>query len=179
MRPERTEEIVRRETSESQISMQTRLPGSLPCGNQALPAPMTANTYEDAKRLTIREISPELMGFRADAEEKQGHLDVFKNGWIGGKAGDKIRFEVTASCIAVQYRKTISRPALRARVILDENREDARILDGNFDEDWGDCLYLEPILHHGDRIKHHVEIEIIEGKVETAAPFYLLSLIVA
>lgn len=167
------EEIrVRREGKETEGQ------GNAPEGKN-LPAPMTANAYENAKRLTIREISPKLMGFRADTREKKGHLDGFKNGWIGKKAGDKILFEVTASCIAVQYRKTIHRPGLRARVVLDGNQEDARILDSNFDEDWGDCLYLEPILHHGDRGLHCIEIEIIEDRVEPAAPFYLLSLIVA
>lgn len=78
------------------------------------PDPMTANAYENAKRLTIREISPDLSGFRADTEEKTGHLDHFKNGWIGKRPGDRILFEVEASCIAIQYRKTIQKPALRA-----------------------------------------------------------------
>jgi len=144
-----------------------------------LPAPMTANAYENAKRLTIREISPKLSGFRADAEEKTGHLDFFKNGWTGKRAGDKILFEIKASCIAIQYRKTIKKPALRARLVLDGDVGHARILDGNFEEDWGDCLYLEPVLHHGENKKHIVEIEMIEDGLEDAAPFYLLSLIIA
>lgn len=145
----------------------------------SLPEPMTANAYEQARRLTIREISPKLLGFRADVEEKTGHLDFFKNGWIGRKAGDKILFEIEASCIAVQYRKTITKPALRARLVLDGLTGQARILDGNFEEDWGDCLYLEPILHHGERKKHTVEIEVMEEETEGAEPFYLLALIVA
>lgn len=141
--------------------------------------PMTRNAYEQAKRLTIREISPELLGFLADTQEKKGHLDLFKNGWIGKKAGDKIIFEITASCIAIQYRKTIAKPALRAKMILDGDEKNAWILDGNFDQDWGDCLYLEPVLHHGKRMSHCVEIEILDDGVEDAAPFYLLSLIIA
>lgn len=145
----------------------------------SLPLPMTANAYENAKRLTIREISPQLSGFRADAEEKTGHLDFFKNGWIGKKAGDRIRFEVEASCIAVQYRKTLKKPALRARLVLDGNTEQVEILDGNFEEDWGDCLYLQPILHHGENKRHIVEIEIMDDESEKATPFYLLSLIIA
>ena len=145
----------------------------------SLPAPMPANAYENAKRLTIREISPQLSGFRADAEEKTGHLDFFKNGWIGKKAGDRILFEIEASCIAIQYRKTIKKPALRARLVMDGEIENARILDGNFEEDWGDCLYLEPVLHHGEKKKHIVEIEIIDDGLEEATPFYLLSLIIA
>ena len=144
-----------------------------------LPSPMTENAYEFASRLTIREISPELAGFRADTEEKTGHLDLFKNGWIGKRPGDKIRFQVTASCIALQYRKSVSKPALRAKLVLDGNRGEARILDGNFEEDWGDCLYLEPILHHGDHGKHSIELEILDDGAETAVPFYLVSLITA
>lgn len=144
-----------------------------------LPEPMTANAYEHARRLTIREISPKLLGFRADTEEKAGHLDAFKNGWIGKKAGDKIVFETEASCIAVQYRKTVAKPALRAKLVLDGDIEHARVLDGNFEEDWGDCLYLEPVLHHGINKKHIVEIEIMEDKMKEVTPFYLLSLIIA
>lgn len=148
-------------------------------GDSPLPSPMTENAYEFARRLTIREISPDLAGFRADTEEKTGHLDLFKNGWIGKHPGDKIRFQVTASCIALQYRKSVSKPALRARLVLDGNCGEARILDGNFEEDWGDCLYLEPILHHGDHGKHSIELEILDDGAETAVPFYLVSLITA
>ena len=144
-----------------------------------MPKPMTANAYEKAKRLTIREISPQLMGFRADTEEKTGHLDFFKNGWIGKRAGDKILFELTCSCIAVQYRKTVAKPALCAKLILDGDKEHAKILDSNFEEDWGDCLYLDPILHHGKHQNHIIEIEVMQNEAQNATPFYLLSLIIA
>lgn len=142
-----------------------------------LPAPMTANSYEHARRLTIREVCPVLSGFRADPREKSGHLDCFKNGWIGQKPGDSIRFEVEGSCVAVQYRKTVHRPALTAQMSLDGGTP--ILLDGNFDQDWGDCLYLQPILHRGMREKHTVEITIQDTGKEGAAPFYLLCLIVA
>lgn len=145
----------------------------------SLPEPMTANAYEHARRLTIREISPKLMGFRADTQEKAGHLDFFKNGWLGKKAGDRIVFEVEASNIAVQYRKSVTKPALRARLVLDGDIEHAWILDGNFEEEWGDCLYLEAILHHGEKKRHTVEIEVMDDGIKGAAAFYLLSLITA
>lgn len=147
--------------------------------DESLPAPMTQNAYENAKRLTIREISPKLDGFRADAEEKTGHLDHFKNGWIGTKAGDAITFEVEASCIAVQYRKTIQKPAVRAELILDGDVSHKIMLDGNFDEDWGDCLYLEPVLHHGEKTKHTIEIIVPEDEENGKTPFYLMALIIA
>lgn len=142
-----------------------------------LHAPMTANSYEHARRLTIRETSPVLSGFRADPREKSGHLDCFKNGWIGRRPGDSIRFTVECSCLAVQYRKTVRRPALSARLVLDGGAP--ILLDGNFQEDWGDCLWLEPILHRGQRGEHTVEITVAKGQGEGLTPFYLLSLIIA
>lgn len=148
-------------------------------GDNILPDPLTANAYEDAKRLTIKETSPILEGFRADTEEKKGHLDCFKNGWIGKREGDKITFEVEASCIAVQYKKTIKRPALRAILTLDGEKDAPIILDANFEEDWGDCLYLQPILHHGTYKKHKIEVEIEDTQTKGKMPFYLMSLIIA
>ena len=146
---------------------------------EAFPAPLTANAYENARRLTIREICPKLNGFRADFAEKLGHLDHWKNGWIGQKPGDRITFTVDASCIAVQYRKTILRPALRAELVLDGDAAHPILLDGNFDEDWGDCLYLQPVLHHGEQKGHTVEITILPTKDENPTEFYLMALIVA
>ena len=146
---------------------------------QPVPSAMTDNAYEDARRLTIREISPQLDGFRADAEEKKGHLDHFKNGWIGKRAGDRITFRVNASCIAVQYRKSVRHPARTAKLILDGDRDHAVLLDGNFEEDWGDCLYLQPVLHHGNPGRHTVEIEVLPDEYENAEPFYLMALITA
>lgn len=142
-------------------------------------APMTANAYEYTRRLTIRESLPELSGFRTDPEEKAGHLDLFKNGWIGSRAGDRIVFEEEASCIGVQFRQSVTRPALRAKVVLDGDENQARILDGNFEEDWGDCAQLIPVLHHGKKMKHRIEIEILDDQLEEAVPFYLMSLILA
>ena len=148
--------------------------GALP-----VPAPMTGNAYEQAQRLSIREISPMLSGFRADAGEKKGHLDCFKNGWIGCKPGDSAIFVVEAACIAVQYRKTVRKPALSAVLVLDGDRERSVLLDGGFEEEWGDCLYLEPVLHHGERKLHTLEITVTETEAAQPTPFYLISLITA
>lgn len=143
-----------------------------------LPEPLTANAYEGARLLTIMDSSPVLDGFRADAEEKRGRLDFFKNGWIGRKAGDKISFKVDAARIHVQYRRTVRRPACRARLTLDGDKSRAIILDGNFDEDWGDCLFVTDVLTGGERKARTVEVEVIEGS-DDLTPFYLMSLIVS
>ena len=145
----------------------------------ALPSLMTPNAYEHAKRLTIREISPVLDGFRADTEEKTGHLDAFKNGWIGKKAGDRIIFELKASCIAVQYRKSVTKPALSAELILNGDDAHPVLLNGNFEEDWGDCQYLQPVLHHGENKKHQIEIRILQEDIKEAVEFYLMGIVIA
>ena len=82
-------------------------------------------------------------------------------------------------CIAVQYRKTIRRPAVKATLIFDEDDKNPILLDSNFDEDWGDCLYLQPILHHGIHKKHQVEIIVEDTDTKDKTAFYLMSLIVA
>lgn len=156
---------------------QVRTEPDAPKTEPPLPAPLTANAYEHARRLTIREASPILNGFIADPAEKLGHLDCFKNGWIGQRPGDSIRFTVKASCIAVQYRKTVRRPALAARAVLDGG--EPVLLDGNFSEDWGDCLSITPLLHHGPNCSHTLEITVLDAAGETLTPFYLLGLIIA
>ena len=75
-----------------------------------------------------------------------------------------------------QFRQSVARPALRAKLILDGDEEHARILDGNFEEDWVDCAQLVPILHHGEQKKHRIEIEVLDDTLEDATPFYLMSL---
>lgn len=144
-----------------------------------LPAPMTANAYEYARLLTIENCQPELRGFCADPREKMGHLDCFKNGWTAKRKGDRIIFQVKGTCLAVQYRKTIQKPSPIARAVVDGMENRAVILDGNFEETWGDCLYLEKLLHHGQDKVHTIEIEIIEAHEDDRTPFYLLSLITA
>ena len=42
-----------------------------------------------------------------------------------------------------------------------------------------DCLYLQPILHHGEQKTHTVEITILPTEDETPTEFYLMALITA
>lgn len=64
-------------------------------------------------------------------------------------------------------------------LVLDGDAEHSILLDGNFEENWWDCLYLQPVLHHGIRKKHTLEITISDQDTEGNSPFYLLSLILA
>ena len=143
---------------------------------EELPAPITANAYQNSVRYQVYNSKPELKGFVADTEEQKYIWEIFKRGFIGKKAGDAIRFEIEGSGIAVQYRKSVKHPACVAKVVLDGDEANAVVLDGNFDETWGDCLYITTVAKHIEEKEHTVEITITEGD-ETMVPFYLVSVI--
>ena len=63
-----------------------------------------------------------------------------------------------------------------AKVVLDGDEANAMVLDGNFDETWGDCLYITTVAKHIEDKAHSVEITITEGD-ESMVPFYLVSVI--
>lgn len=143
-----------------------------------LPAPLTENAYEHSHLIQIQDNEAILDGFLVDPIEKKGMLDIFKNGWTAAHTNDKISFEIECSCLAVQYRKSVQQPVPKAKAVIDGDEAHAVILDGNFTEDWGDCLYLEPLLHHAEKKVHRIEIIVTDAK-DIVRPFYLVSLIVS
>ena len=144
----------------------------------SLPAPLTENAYEHSRLIQIQDNEAILDGFLVDPIEKKGMLDIFKNGWTAAHTNDKISFEIECSCLAVQYRKSVQQPVPKAKAVIDGDEAHAVILDGNFTEDWGDCLYLEPLLHHAEKKVHRIEIIVTDAK-DIVRPFYLVSLIVS
>ncbi|MCH5274617.1 MAG: SGNH/GDSL hydrolase family protein [Lachnospiraceae bacterium] len=145
-----------------------------------LPAPLTASAYEKAHRFRNDEITPILsQGFTPDATAQSCVADCFKKGWTASELGAKIVFEAEGSCLAVQYRKTVRKPAPVATLTIDGDTAHAVKLDANFDEEWGDCLYLETLTEHGQGGKHRIEIEITETHADDKEVFYLVSLICA
>lgn len=143
-----------------------------------LPAPLTENAYEHSRLIQIQDNEAILEGFLVDPIEKKGMLDIFKNGWTAAHTNDKISFEIECSCLAVQYRKSVQQPVPKAKAVIDSDEAHAVILDGNFTEDWGDCLYLEPLLHHAEKKVHRIEITVTDAK-DIVRPFYLVALIVS
>ena len=143
-----------------------------------LPAPLTENAYEHSRLIQIQDNEAILDGFLVDPIEKKGMLDIFKNGWTAAHTNDKISFEIECSCLAVQYCKSVQQPVPKAKAVIDGDEAHAVILDGNFTEDWGDCLYLEPLLHHAEKKVHRIEITVTDAK-DIVRPFYLVSLIVS
>lgn len=144
--------------------------------SETLPAPMTENAYEQSVRYQNYNSAPVLKGFAADTREQTHITDIFKRGFVGTQTGDTIRFTVPGSGVAVQYRKSVKHPACVAKAVLDGNEDHAVILDGNFEETWGDCLYITTLLCHGEDKEHTLEITITDGG-EDKVPFYLVSVI--
>lgn len=142
-----------------------------------IPSPITANGYESSIRYRNHNCAPVLNGYVADTEPQNHITEIFRKGWISENAGDSITFEADGSSLAVQYRKSVKHPACVAKAVVDGDEEGAIILDGNFDETWGDCLYLQSLLHHGENGKHTVKITTTEGVKGQHVPFYLVSVI--
>ncbi len=141
------------------------------------PIPMTQNRYENTKRWQITNCKPKLEGFLTDSRERKGMLDLYKNGWMAKKKGEKITFSMECSSISIQYLKSIDQPRPIATAILDGDKENPICLDANFEETWGDCLYLQTVLHGGEKKEHTLEIEITKDSPKQAGSFYLVSII--
>ena len=140
-----------------------------------LPAPLTPNRYEGSRRYQNHSANPVCRGFAAD-EAPQNHItEMFRHGWTAWEKGSTMEFAVEGSCIAVQYRKSVTQPTPIAKITVDGGHE--LLLDGNFRETWGDCLYLDTVAEGLEDTLHTVTVEITEAHPDDAVPFYLVSVI--
>lgn len=139
--------------------------------------PITDNRYEDSVCYQNYNSYPKLQGFTSDKSEKKDICDIFKLGWYGKSVGDKIKFNIVGENIAVQYKKSVTKKAPVAYAYVDGNVNNKIELNGNHNEDWGDCLYLEQILCDGGAVEHQIEIEIAEVPKDCQDDFYLVSVI--
>ncbi|MDE6674532.1 MAG: SGNH/GDSL hydrolase family protein [Acetatifactor sp.] len=142
--------------------------------------PMTPNRYEHSRRLRNSQLVAETcQGFAEDYTPQKHMTDIFKCGWEAWKEGSYMEFTMTGSVLAVQYRRTINKPAPAARVIVDGDEAGAVLLDGEFDETWGDLLALTTIFEKEEPAEHHVRIEVCRTHENDASGFYLVSVITA
>lgn len=140
-----------------------------------LPAPVTANRYEDSVRYQKHNSSAFMEGFTPDLTPMNHITECFRRGYTAWNEGDHITFQIDCSCIGVQYRKSVRQPTPIAKIIVDGAQE--LILDGNFTETWGDCLYLDTVYESSERKTHTVEVRIVESHDDDVVPFYLVSII--
>ncbi|MBR3305892.1 MAG: hypothetical protein IKI75_01395 [Lachnospiraceae bacterium] len=126
--------------------------------SKLLPRPLTVNAYEKTVRLQHANCDAVLRGFEKDTKDKEYPADHFRGGWVGYKAGDEISIRFRGSELAVQFRRTVKRPAPVALAIVDGDEENAVLLDANFDQDWGDCLSIVTVMRHGHLLPDQVRI---------------------
>lgn len=141
-----------------------------------LPKPFTRNAYEKARIYQNSNSNFIAKGFICDSSKKEDLQDIFKSGWFGERKGDTLTFYLEGTEIAIQYKKTIQRPAPKAKVFVNEKETDI-ILDANFEENWGDCLYTQPIIIHGKEHVYQIKIQIIESSNNGLQPLYISSII--
>ena len=142
--------------------------------------PVTRNAYENSVRYqndNSETVLTENEGFTADGQPQHDIREIFRRGWTADKKGAHIGFDIEGSCIGVQYRKSVAKPACVARAVVDGDMDKAVVLDGNFEETWGDSLHLDTIAEHLPYCRHHVDIELIETHEDDKVPFYLVSVI--
>ena len=154
-----------------------------------LPIPETPNEYENSVRIQPRKLTEiqenhpglfkvtEIKGFTEDLEEQRDITDIFKNGWKATDTGASFEFDIKASCIGLQYRRTVKRPAQKALVVIDGDTKNPLVLDTAFDETWGDKLCLTTVLEHGRYAVHHISIMLTDAPKDAPLPFYLVSVI--
>lgn len=142
-----------------------------------MPEPLTENQYGSSLRYQNHNSNPTLEGFVPDHTPQTHITQMFRRGFTAWHKGDRITFLVEGTGVAVQYRKSVRKPTPIARAVVDDCQEQAVLLDGNFQENWGDCLYIDNVLFHGEKQLHKVEITIIEDHEDDAVPFYLVSVI--
>ena len=140
-----------------------------------LPAPLTANRYEGSQRYQAHNSTPVLGGFRKDTAPQHHITEIFRKGFTAWEKGATATFSVKGTCIGVQYRKSVIQPTPIARITVDG--EHAMLLDGNFRETWGDCLYLDTVAEGLDNKEHTVTVELVETHEDDKVPFYLVSVI--
>lgn len=139
--------------------------------------PLTANRYERTRKFTARNYQAKMEGFVQDTRNRESVQDAFKEGWEAKEEGASIYFDLPKSkSIAIQYRKSVNQPAPIAKAILDGKKE--ILLDSNFQETWGDCLYMENAFVEEDEKEHQLEIRIV-SQGEFAASFYLLAILLS
>lgn len=143
-----------------------------------IPLPLTLNRYETSKRFRNNNLQiRESHGFVADTSVQEHITHIFRNGWEISAAGAFMEVEIEATCLSIQYRRTMQHPAPSMRVLVDG--KDVTVLNGEFDETWGDLIALETIFEEEVSKKHTLRLELINVHKEDKLPFYLVSFLIS
>lgn len=146
-----------------------------PPSDAPLPPPLTENRYENSRRYRAGDTDAACNGFTADPTPQIDITQCFRRGYFASDMGSTITLRIPGRCIAVQYRKSVAQPTPIATAWVDGAHETA--LDGNFDQTWGDCLYLQTLAEGLDDGLHTVTATVTHASQHDAVPFYLVSVI--
>ena len=145
-------------------------------GVAELPVPMTKNRYEASIRLRNKNLEVKASeGFAPDTSVQEHITHIFKNGWEVTKEGAYLEFDIEATCLSIQYRRTMKHPAPSMKVFVDG--EEKAVLNGEFEETWGDLIALETIFENDYRQLHHIRLELIKTHEDDQLPFYLVAVL--
>ncbi|HBZ90633.1 MAG TPA: SGNH/GDSL hydrolase family protein, partial [Lachnospiraceae bacterium] len=161
----------------------TEIPSVIYEGNAFLSSVRLNNksiTNGVAKGAGLSNFAVELNGFEEDTAVQNGVSDCFKNGWSAKEEGASITLTgLKGSRIALLYQRKPSMKSANAIAILDGDEANAVSLDGNFENGWGNWLYLDDNGAFEDldpSVEHTVEIRIVEAGEQD---FYLASVLVS
>ena len=143
---------------------------------EEMAAPLTENRYEHAVRYNNQNCLPQLEKFASDTRIPADITDCFAKGWTAKEDGARINISAECTELAVQYRRSLKK-APKAKVILDGEETDL-VLDGTFDETWGDQLALTPVLTHGQKAVHTITL-VLQDCEKVEADFMVVSFLCA
>ncbi len=137
-----------------------------------LPSPLTANRFENCSLYKNYNCEPDMKGFTPDKVSVANTWYYFAGGWEGRGTGASVSFTFKGTYVAIQYKKYKDGNAPSAAAYIDG--EELVPLNANFDQDWGDCLYLQMVSDELEEKEHTLTVVI---KNEAKNPFYLVSVI--
>lgn len=144
--------------------------------SEKIAAPLTENRYEHAVRYNNQNCQPQMEKFASDTRIPADITDCFAKGWTAKENGARITFATECTELAVQYRRSLKK-APKAKIILDEV-ETELVLDGTFDETWGDQLALKPVLIHGRKAVHTITL-VLQDCENAEVDFMVVSFLCA
>ncbi len=139
---------------------------------------ITSIRYISSERIrneVVKQIDFKSDNVTVDDREQYEPKDCFKKGIIFNGRDAFISADLIFRGLSVQFCKHPGTESPVCSIYVDG--EKTAVLDGNFDETWGDCLYLQNITEFSERKIHSVRIEVESYPENCENGFYFVSFI--
>lgn len=137
--------------------------------------PVRFFSSERIRNEVVKQIDFESNNVTVDEREQYEVKDCFKKGIIFNGKDSYVSADLIFKGLSVQFCKHPGTESPKCSIYVDG--EQRGVLDGNFDETWGDCLYLQNIIEFDTRKIHSVRIEVEEYPENCENGFYFVSFI--